>query len=133
MCAGIGTSTHNQKQKKKLPRALGVVVGGDDAAVFLDDLLHDRKAEAGALGFGGDVGFEQLAQQLGGKTRTVVGDPQFDVRKIGVFDATGGEGNATVAAFGQRVERILDEIVEQLADAAGVDVDAGQLGIEVDV
>jgi hypothetical protein len=44
--------------------------------VFVDNLLDDGQAEAGAAGLGGDIGFEDARQQFDREARAVVGDQQ---------------------------------------------------------
>jgi hypothetical protein len=56
------------------------VLRGDDTAVFLNNLLDDGQAEAGTLGFGGDVGLEQPIDQVRRHAAAVVFDAEFDGR-----------------------------------------------------
>ena len=98
------------------PRA---VVDGDAPAVLVDDLLHDREPESGALGLGGHVGFERARDDVGRKA--LAGVLEDEARLAGVP----GEADRVARRLGARlgVDRILHEIVEHLAEAGGLALD----------
>jgi hypothetical protein len=46
----------------------------DAAVMFIDDLLDDRQAQAGAARLGGDVGLEDAGNDFGRKTWPMIAD-----------------------------------------------------------
>ena len=80
----------------------------DVAAMFGDDLLHERQAETRAFFFGGEKGHEQLLELLFGHALAVVGDAQLRPAAV----APGADGQ--LAAIGHRLPAVADEVQQGL-------------------
>ena len=102
---------------------LGPWVRGPDAevaAVFVDELLADPEAEAGA---DGALGGEERVKHLFGGSRSnavaAVGDREADAWSAGrgVEGGAGADDDAAVVAYG--VEGVGEEVGEDLAEFAG--------------
>mmetsp|Transcript_53686 Transcript_53686/g.126315 ORF Transcript_53686/g.126315 Transcript_53686/m.126315 type:complete len:732 (-) Transcript_53686:1050-3245(-) len=105
----------------------------DAGRMFVGNLLDDREAQAGALGLGRHIGLEGALEHLLGKTVAVVEDVQpHGARLAGVGQRQrGAHDDAAIGAVLHRVERVLHEVVDDLAQLAGVALDAGQVGPQV--
>src|SRR5438094_9729151 len=96
--------------------AAGPILDRHAAVVLIDDLLYDRQPEPSAAGLGGDVGLEDARHQLLGKAGPVVRHRKLRAisGQLGAhLDRRAGAGLPDVL---QRILRILDEIVDHLAD-----------------
>ena len=99
----------------------------DARAVLVGDLLDHRQAQARALALGGDVGLEGALEHLVGEAVAVVDDlsgARRARRPRSVPRASVRSTHAAVAAVGHRVERVLHEVVDHLAQLRRVADDA---------
>ena len=89
--------------------------------VILEDLDDDRQAEAGALGAGRDVGFDQLVAILVREALAVVADGDAD---DAVVDREGDRDPALLFARSERVDalpRVLEHVGQRLRNQATVE------------
>ena len=118
----------------------------DDAVVFVDDAVRDRKTEAGAGGLGGEKRIEHMGQVFRRNARPVVLNAQAQARHgdrlapqvvlvrrhVDHFGA-----HNQVAAFGDRVDRVQEKVEQRLCQHVRVAVDAVdarlELALEIDV
>src|SRR5262245_31390918 len=111
--------------------ALGrVVLDRDRAAVLVYDLLHDRETEAGSARLRRHVGLEDARHQLRRKTIAVVRhrEPHLVRHKLGAYLDRGFAPRS--ARLRKRILRVLQQVVEDLADLGRVGPDRRQLGRE---
>src|SRR3569623_835859 len=90
------------------------------AAVFLGNFLHHREAQARAAGLAGGVGLEPALTETFRQAGTVVGQGQFDEGAAALLDLARERFDMRLAAVADGFERVLDQIVQQLAQAAGI-------------
>ena len=87
------------------------------AAVFLRDLAHDREAQAGAARLAGGVGFEPALAEALRQPRPVVGHGEFDPVLAALVQHARGDTDLRLARFADGFERVLDQVVQGLAQA----------------
>ncbi len=97
----------------------------DLAAVGADDAADDEEAEAGALGFGGEVGLEDVAHVIHGDAAAGVGEGDEDERLI----LGGGDAQDAFALHG--LEGVFNDVVEGLLELPAVDLQQGEVGGEL--
>jgi len=116
---------------------------GDKAAVFLDDVADGGEAEAGAVALGGEEGVPDFFEDVRGDAVGVVADVELDVGAAGqVGGCAVGEGDGlhaqldlgTVRRRGHGLDRVDDEVLENLEDLGAIDSDGrdffGELAVE---
>ena len=96
------------------------------AAVLLDDPAHDREPEAGALRLRGHVRVERLLEQAVLETGPVVDDGQRDL----VARALRLDHDDRILPPVERLERVRQQVVEELADTPGIGLEQRGLGVE---
>jgi len=108
------------------------VFGTYIAAVFSSGRFSsDRQTQPRAARFARRVGFEPALVESLGQARTVVGDGQFDPRTAIVLNLARGDLNAGSARVADRLQRVLQQIVQQLAQAPGIGAQRRICGCEV--
>src|SRR6185437_7679854 len=127
--AGRGpTAVDDGQQHSHTGPTLGAVVGFDPAAMLLDDLLHDRQAEPGALGLARHVGVEDPAEELALESRPIVtyGHRRVIVLVLALLAGlqAGRDLEPRLRRAFERLESIGDQVVEDLAHAAAIGLDA---------
>src|SRR5690349_1667616 len=100
--------------------AAGAVFRADAAAVLLDDLLGYGKAEPRAALLAGRVRLEPALVEARRQARPVVGDAQLDPEPVVVEHLARADLDARLALGAHRLERILQQVVQELAQAAGI-------------
>src|SRR5579885_931272 len=98
--------------------AFRAVLGIDPAAMLLDDLLHDREAEPRSLGLARDVGVENPAQELALESGPIVTYRHRGVLAVLGGLEPGGDLEPRLRRAFERLERIGDQVVEDLAHPA---------------
>ncbi len=102
---------------------LGALSGGTDAdvaAVLVDELLADPEAEAGAYrALGGEEGVEHLFGSGGGDAVAAVRDGETDSWLAGGGIEGGGGPDDDAAVMTDGVERVGEQVGEDLAELAG--------------
>lgn len=96
----------------------------DTTSVLIDDFLHDSQSQACAACFGRDIGFERARQHLCRKAMAVVTHRQFDA----IAAAARVHADLRRAGIGRGILRILQQVVDDLSQLAGVAVDVRQVG-----
>ena len=93
----------------------------DGAAVFFDGFAGNGEAEAGAGGFGGEVGVEDFGEELGGDAGAAVfdGDEDFGIDAVALQSHT---------AAGGGLQGVFDEVGDGAAQEALVAVEGGWRG-----
>ena len=93
--------------------------------MFLDDLLHHGQPQAGAAGLRGDIGFECTLENFFRETGAIVHHLEANGTRLAVIRSggLGRDDGQAVRKIGHRVERVLHQVVDDLAQLAGV---AGQ-------
>lgn len=104
---------------------------GDVAAVFTEDGVGGGKPESAAPIFGGVVGFKDAGGHVGSDAAALVADFEAEVVAGGEVEggagveAGAGEDKLDDPAFGHGFVGVDDQVLEGLADLAGVDMDEG--------
>ena len=135
MIAKLVPRARRPTRRRRRHSAGSAQVGDADArAVLVGDLLDHRQTEAGPLLLGGDVGLEGALQHLLGKPGPIVDDDQTHRANLAAFVACrlGDDAHAPVGLLGDGIERVLDQVVDHLAQLRAVADDRrqrlGQLG-----
>jgi hypothetical protein len=105
---------------------------GAPGAVLVGDLLHHGQPQPGALGLGGDIGFEGALEHLFGEARAVVADAS-GARRAARRVRRGSwwlSSTRPSGAFGDGVQRVLHQVVDDLAQLRGVAQDGRQAGCQ---
>ena len=112
--------------------ALGVL-RPNDTAVFLDYLLDDGQTQPCALGLGGHIGFEEAVDEGIVDTAAIVLHRELQLGPVLVVQAPGGDADPGRGLVLHRLQGILDQIVNDLAQTQGVPLDAGLADLKVDL
>src|SRR5437660_5104594 len=95
------------------------VLDRDAAVVLVDDLLHDGEPETRAARLGGDIRLEDARHQLFGEPAAIVRDGEAHAVAV-ELSANLDRRRAAGGAYAlQRILRILNEVVDDLADLRG--------------
>ena len=100
----------------------------DFAAVGADDAAHDEETEAGSGLAAGAEGLEEGAHEFGGDSGSLVLDGDDDL----VCGVSGGDGELATGAR-EGLAGVAEEVEEGLAELVGIDREAWQAGVELQV
>jgi hypothetical protein len=104
--------------------AVGLHILHQDAPlVLVDDLLHDREPQARALGLGRDIRLEDAAHDSFGDAGAVVA--HREQHSCGALAR--GDQDARRVDPGERVDRVLEQVVEHLPQHGGIGIDLRQV------
>ncbi len=103
---------------KRLPRA-ELALGGDAAAVQLDDLLREREPEAGAARLAGDEELEEVRQLLGRDAGPGVGDVDAQLSP----SSARARADREAAAARHRLDGVRHQGQQHLLDLRVVELD----------
>ncbi|VBC39576.1 Uncharacterised protein [Burkholderia pseudomallei] len=113
--------------------AVHAIAQVDPRAMLVDDLLHGREAKPRALRLRRHVRLERARQDARRKTRTVVrdGQPNRDARfavrvGIAIFYCLGFEQHTRMLDVGDRILRVLQQIVDHLTQLCRIAADHRQ-------
>src|SRR5208283_1878693 len=105
----------------RAPRS--AVLDGDPTTMLVDDLLHDREAQAGAFGLGGHVRLERATHHVLGKPAARVGERKYQL----VASRLDSKLVYRLGDVRLRVDRILNQVMEHLAQTGRLTLDDGAM------
>src|SRR5436190_3974897 len=137
---GLGWRAHERASQPHPPRSFALarddnldhsaaalpVHRRDGAVVLGHDLLCDRESESAAAGAAAEERLEYVREVGGGEAGTVIGDGE-EQRAVAVAASADGD----VGAGRGEVDRVLDDVLEHLQHAVGVDRCLGESAVDV--